>query len=132
MYHLKMERQMNNAKSVRTPTLPELFDDNKSLMLLPQVQVSNHSTPDMSMTTPGNKHLRHRLPLSSDATTINIAPTDYVPETSSGTLSVMVLKFTTLLKPTWSRSVTTPSEIIPYYRLNHSIWSISDNKESSR
>jgi hypothetical protein len=27
--------------------------------------------------------------------------------------------------------VTTPSEIIPYYRLNHSIWSLSDNKESS-
>jgi hypothetical protein len=29
-------------------------------------------------------------------------------------------------------SVTTPPEIIPYYRLNHSIWSLSDNKESSR
>jgi hypothetical protein len=28
--------------------------------------------------------------------------------------------------------VTTPPEIIPYYRLNHSIWSLSDNKESSR
>jgi hypothetical protein len=28
--------------------------------------------------------------------------------------------------------VTTPSEIIPYYRLNHSIWSLSDDKESSR
>jgi hypothetical protein len=28
-------------------------------------------------------------------------------------------------------SVTTPSEIIPYYRLNHSIWSLSDNKEPS-
>jgi hypothetical protein len=27
--------------------------------------------------------------------------------------------------------VTTPSERIPYYRLNHSIWSLSDNKESS-
>jgi hypothetical protein len=29
-------------------------------------------------------------------------------------------------------SVTTPPEIIPYYRLNHSIWSLSDNKEASR
>jgi hypothetical protein len=29
-------------------------------------------------------------------------------------------------------AVITPSEIIPYYRLNHSIWSSSDNKESSR
>jgi hypothetical protein len=28
--------------------------------------------------------------------------------------------------------VTTPSEIIPYYRLDRSIWSLSDNKESSR
>jgi hypothetical protein len=27
--------------------------------------------------------------------------------------------------------VTTPPEIIPYYRLNHSIWSLSDNKEVS-
>jgi hypothetical protein len=28
--------------------------------------------------------------------------------------------------------VTTPPEIILYYRLNHFIWSLSDNKESSR
>jgi hypothetical protein len=28
--------------------------------------------------------------------------------------------------------VTTPPEIIPYYRLNHSICSLSDNKEVSR
>jgi hypothetical protein len=28
--------------------------------------------------------------------------------------------------------VTTPSEIIPYYHLNHSILYLSDNKESSR
>jgi hypothetical protein len=30
-----MERQMNNAKSARTPTLPKLFGDNKSSLLLP-------------------------------------------------------------------------------------------------
>jgi hypothetical protein len=29
-------------------------------------------------------------------------------------------------------AVTTPSEIILYYHLNHSIWSLSDNKELSR
>jgi hypothetical protein len=29
-------------------------------------------------------------------------------------------------------AVTTPPKIIPYYRLNHFIWSLSDNKESSR
>jgi hypothetical protein len=49
---------MNNAKRARTPTLPELFDDNKSLLLLSQAQlnnqVNNRSTPDRSMTTPGN------------------------------------------------------------------------------
>jgi hypothetical protein len=28
--------------------------------------------------------------------------------------------------------VTTPPEIISYYRLNHSIWSLSNNKEASR
>jgi hypothetical protein len=100
MYHLEMERQMSNAKSVITPTLLELFDNNKSLRLLPQVQVNNHSTPDRSMITLGNKHPRHRPPLNSDATTINIAPTEYVPETSSETLSMMALKFTILLKPT--------------------------------
>jgi hypothetical protein len=36
-----MERQMNSAKSARTPTLPELFDDNKNSLLLPQVQDNN-------------------------------------------------------------------------------------------
>jgi hypothetical protein len=85
MYHLKMERQMNNTKSARTPTPLELFDDNKSLLLLSQVQVNNQvnsrPTPDRSTTTPGNKHLRHQLPLSSDTTTINTAPTDYMPQT---------------------------------------------------
>jgi hypothetical protein len=95
---------MSNDKSVRTPTLPELFDDNRSLLLLPQAQANNqvnsHLTPVKSTTMLGNKHLRHQLPLSSDAMTINIAPTEYVPETSSETLSVMALKFTTLLKLT--------------------------------
>jgi hypothetical protein len=28
-------------------------------------------------------------------------------------------------------TVTTPPEIIPYYRLNDSIWSLRDNKEAS-
>jgi hypothetical protein len=36
MYHHEMQRQMNNAKSTRMPMLPELFGDNKSLLLLPQ------------------------------------------------------------------------------------------------
>jgi hypothetical protein len=84
--------------------LLELFDDNKNLSPLSQAQVNNQVnnrlTPVKSMTTPVNKHLRHQLPLSSDATTINLALTDYVLETSSRTLSAMALKFTTLHKPT--------------------------------
>jgi hypothetical protein len=82
MYHLKMERQMNNARSARMPMLSELFIGNKNSLLLSQVQVNNHSTPDRSMTTPGNKHLQHQPPLSNDAKTINLVPIDYVPETS--------------------------------------------------
>jgi hypothetical protein len=100
MYHHKMERQMNNARSARMPMLLELFHDNKNLSLLSQAQVNNSLTSDKSMTTSVNKHLQHQLPLSSDVTTINLAPTDYVPETSSGTLNAMALTFTTLHKPT--------------------------------
>jgi hypothetical protein len=42
-------------------------------------------------------------------------------------INLITLVHTNALIP----AVTTPSEIIPYYRLNHSIWSLSDNKESS-
>jgi hypothetical protein len=41
MYHRKKEKQMNNVKSVRTLTLLELLDDNKSSLLLPQLQAIN-------------------------------------------------------------------------------------------
>jgi hypothetical protein len=33
--------------------------------------------------------------------------------------------------PEEGKCVTTPPEIILYYRLNHSFWSLSDNKEVS-
>jgi hypothetical protein len=63
MYHPKMEKQTNNARSARTPTLPELFADKKNSLLLSQQQVNNHvnnqSTPGKSATMPGNKHPRH-------------------------------------------------------------------------
>jgi hypothetical protein len=85
------------------PTLLELFGENKSSLLLPQGQVSNQFnnrlTPDKPMTTLANKHLRHQLLLSSNATMINLAPTDYVQETSSRTMNTMTLKYTTLHKP---------------------------------
>jgi hypothetical protein len=42
-------------------------------------------------------------------------------------ISLITLVHTDALMPT----VTTASEIIPYYRLNHSNWSLSDNKKSS-
>jgi hypothetical protein len=40
MYRRKMEKQMNNIKSVSTPILPELFDDNKSSLLLPRCRIT--------------------------------------------------------------------------------------------
>jgi hypothetical protein len=105
MYRRKMEKQMNNVKSVRMLMLPELSDDNKRSLLLPQVQANNQannrSTRDRSTPTSGNKHLRHQLPLSSGATMTHLVPTDYVHETSSGTSSATDLKFTTRRKPTW-------------------------------
>jgi hypothetical protein len=57
MYRRKTEKQLSNIKSVRTLMLPEPSDDNKSSLLLPQVQANNWLTPDKSMPTPGNKHL---------------------------------------------------------------------------
>jgi hypothetical protein len=81
-----------------------LLVGNKNSLLLSQGQVNNqvnnHLTSDRSMTTPGNKHLRHQPPLSNDGKTINLMPIVYVLETSSGTLSEMALKSTTLHKPT--------------------------------
>jgi hypothetical protein len=82
-------------------TLPELFNDNKSLPLPLQVQVNNSLTPDKSMTTPGNKHLQHLRLLSSDAMMIHLVPTSYMQETSLCSLNAMALKSTTRRKPIW-------------------------------
>jgi hypothetical protein len=101
MYHRKMEKQMNNVKSVRKLMLPELFEDNKSSLLLPQVQANNWLTPVKSTPTSDNKHLYHQLPHSGDATMIHLVPTDCMREISSGTSSAMDSKFTTHRKPTW-------------------------------
>jgi hypothetical protein len=100
-----MGKLTSKVKSVKTPMLPELSDDNKRSLFLPQVQANNqankHSMRDRSTPTPGNKHLRHQLPLSSGATMTHLVPIDYVHETSSGTSSAMDLKFITRRKPTW-------------------------------
>jgi hypothetical protein len=96
-----MGKPMSNAKSVRTPMLPELSDDNKRSLLLPQVRANNRLTPDKSMTTPVNKHLRHLRLLSSNVMMIHLVPTAYVQETSLGTLNETASKFTTPCKPTW-------------------------------
>jgi hypothetical protein len=62
---------MSNVKSVKMPMLPEPSDDNKSSLLLFQLQANNRLTPDKSTPMPGNKHLRHQLLRSSNATTIH-------------------------------------------------------------
>jgi hypothetical protein len=101
MYRHKMEKQMSNVKSVKMPMLSESSGDNKSSLLLSQVQATNRLTPDKSTPTPGNKYLRHQLLRSSDAMMIHLVPTDCVRETSSGTSSATDSKATTRRKPTW-------------------------------
>jgi hypothetical protein len=101
MYRCKMEKQTNKDTSVKTPMLPEPSSDNKSLLLLHQVQVNHRLTPVKSTPTSGNKHPWHQLPHSSDAMTIYLVPTGCVRETSSGTSSVMDSKFTIRRKQTW-------------------------------
>jgi hypothetical protein len=84
---------------------PELSDDNKRSLLLPQVQANiqanSRSTRDRSTPTPGNKHLRHRPPLSSGAMMTHLVLIDYVHETSSRTSSATDTKFATRSKLTW-------------------------------
>jgi hypothetical protein len=108
MYCHKMEKQTSSVKNVKTLMLPEPSDDNKRSPPVPQVQAYNRLTPDRSTPmpdkptpTPGNKHLWHQLPHSSDAKMMHLMPTDYVRETSSGISGVMDSKFTTHRKPTW-------------------------------
>jgi hypothetical protein len=100
-YHHKMEKQMSNDKSVKTPMLPGPSGDNKSSPLLPQLQANHRLMPVKSTSTSGNKHLRHQLPRSSDAATIHLVLTDCVREISSETSSTTDSKFTTYRKPTW-------------------------------
>jgi hypothetical protein len=82
MYHLKMENQMNNARSVRTPTPPELFVGNKNSLQLSQLQVNKQSTLGKSTTTPGNKHPRHQPPLGHASRAMNLVRIACAPETS--------------------------------------------------
>jgi hypothetical protein len=99
MYHRKTEKQTRSIKSVKMPTPPELSDDNKRS--LPQVQTSSWLMSDRSTPMLRNKHLWHQRPHSNDAKMIHLVPTDYVREISSGTSSVMDLKFTTHRRPIW-------------------------------
>jgi hypothetical protein len=122
MYRRKMEKQTRSVKSVKTPMLPKLSNDNKRSQPLPQVQAYNRLMPDRSMLTPDrstptpgrsipmpdkptptpdNKHLWHQLPHSSDAKMIHLVPTDCMRKTSLWTSSATDSKFTTHRKPTW-------------------------------
>jgi hypothetical protein len=101
MYHRKMERQTCNVKGEKTPTLPDLFDDNKRSQLLPQLQAFNRLTSDRSTPISSNKHSLYQQLHTSDATTIHLEPKDYVREISSGTSRAMDIKSTTHRRPTW-------------------------------
>jgi hypothetical protein len=80
--------------------LPELSDDNKSSLLLPQVQANHRLTPVKSTSTSGNKHQRHQLPHNSDAKIIYLVPTDGANKTSLGISSVTDSKSIIRHKPT--------------------------------
>jgi hypothetical protein len=97
MYHRKTEKHTRSVKSVKTPTPPELSDDNKRS--LPQVQTSNWPMSDRSM--PRNKHLWHQRPHSNDAKMIHLVLTDYAREISSRIWSVTDLKSTIYHRPIW-------------------------------
>jgi hypothetical protein len=56
---------------------------------------------------------------------VNLNPTDLV-------VDMLIKNPNPVPIPLVDIDVTTPPEIILYYRLNHSIWSLSDNKEVSR
>jgi hypothetical protein len=113
MYHHKMEKQTRSVKSVKTPTLLKLSDDNKRSQLLLQVEAFNRLMPDRSTPMSGrsipmpikpmprNKHSWHQRPHSSDTKMIHLVPIDYVREISSGTSSATNLKFTTHRRPIW-------------------------------
>jgi hypothetical protein len=82
MYHLKMEKQMNNASTARTPTPPEPLASNKNSLQLPQPQDNKQATPGNTTTTSGCKHPQHHPPLSRTSKAMNLVRTAYVPETS--------------------------------------------------
>jgi hypothetical protein len=82
MYHLKMEKQMNNTRSARTPTLPELFVGNRSMLLLSQLQVNNQSTQGKSTTTPGKKHPWYQPPLRHASKAMSLVRVACAPDTS--------------------------------------------------
>jgi hypothetical protein len=101
MYHRKTERQTRSFKREKTPTLPELFDDNKRSQPLPQLQAFNRLMPDRSTPTLSNKHSWYQQLHTSDAMTIHLEPIDYVCKTSSGTSNATYMKSTTHRRLTW-------------------------------
>jgi hypothetical protein len=78
MYHLKMEKQTNNAWSARTPTPAELLVGNKNSLQLLQPQVSTQLMLGKATTTSENKHPQHQQTLSR----MNLVRAACVPETS--------------------------------------------------
>jgi hypothetical protein len=64
MYHLKMEKHMNNAKSARMPKPLEVLVGNKNSLQPPQLQVNNQANMQLmlgkAMTTSDNKDPRYQ------------------------------------------------------------------------
>jgi hypothetical protein len=73
-----MEKQTNNAWSVRTPTPAELLVSNKNSLQLLQPQINTQLMLGKATITSENKHPRHQQTLSS----MNLVPTARVLETS--------------------------------------------------
>jgi hypothetical protein len=91
------------------------------------------SNPEGAAMNPGESSgLKAQDPIDLDAPEIeeSVAHTSRSPPLVSDDLYQATAKVANETTPV--SAVTTPPEIILYYRLNHSIWSLSDNKETSR
>jgi hypothetical protein len=78
MYHLKMEKQMHNTRSEKTPTPTGLLVGNKNSLQLLQPQVNMQLMLGKSTTTSGNK----RPQLQQITSTMKVVQAACVLETS--------------------------------------------------
>jgi hypothetical protein len=110
-----------------------------------QALVSSRCSPETSCYSPSSGSITSKLyliPRKGRAQKMEMLPSLHESSPSSKLLQVQdFIIWWTNTYPWHDRSatlrlhsstiVTTPPEIVPYYRLNHSFWSLSDNKEAS-